>query len=288
MNLRDLEYIVAVADLNSFSAAANACHVSQPSLSAQIKKVEQKLGAKIFERTKRSVRLSAFGHMFIPRARLILAEIEKIRTDARQQIDPFQGRLALGAIATVAPYLFPSVLQVVQKKAPDMTLVLKEGVTAELLKNLLDGTIDAAIVSLPTDSHAFESYKLFDDSFYLAVGERHPLAMRDAVSEEMLRAQKLILLEEEHCLRDQALSVCQGSLMQEDRGFRATSLETIRQIVASGQGVTLMPELARRNNDGIAYIPVEDKNLSRQIGLVWRAGDERASFYKIFAGMIGE
>ncbi len=286
MNLRDLEYIVAVADLNSFSAAAESCHISQPSLSSQIKKVEQELGVKIFERTKRSVRLSPYGHGLLPRARKILDEAEKIRLEARQQTDPFQGTLSLGAIATVAPYLVPSILQAVRENAPGMTLTLKEGVTAELLKSLLDGVIDVAIVSLPTDSHAFDHHVLFDDAFYLAVGKKHPLAAQSVVSEDILRAQRLILLEEEHCLRDQALSVCQGSMMQEDRGFRATSLETIRQIVASGQGVTLMPALARRENDGIVYIPIEGKSFSRQIGLVWRRGDERGAFYKIFAGMI--
>lgn len=286
MNLRDLEYIVAVADLNSFSGAAEACHVSQPSLSAQVKKVEDELGVKIFDRNKRNVKLSPFGHAFLPRARRIMDELDKMKMDARQQLDPFQGKLMLGAIATVAPYLFPSILQAARDKAPDLTLTLKEGVTGSLLRSLLDGEIDVAIVSLPTDTHVFDEHELFTDPFYLAVSRDHPLAIQPVVSEDTLRAQKLILLEEEHCLRDQALSVCQGSLMQEDRGFRATSLETIRHIVATGQGVTLMPQLARRDNDGITYIPVQGKGFSRSIGLVWRKNDERAYFYKIFAQMI--
>lgn len=286
MNLRDLEYIIAVADLHSFSGAAQLCNVSQPSLSAQVKKVEEELGVKIFERNKRHVRISPFGHAFMPRARRILDELDKIKVDARQQLDPFQGKLMLGAIATVAPYMFPSILQAVREKAPDLTITLREGLTGNLLRSLLDGVIDVAIVSLPTDSHVFEEHELFTDPFFLAVSRDSPLAIQPVVSEEVLRAQKLILLEEEHCLRDQALSVCQGSLMQEDRGFRATSLETIRHIVATGQGVTLLPQLARRDNDGIAYIPIQGKGFSRSIGLVWRKSDERAYFYKIFAQMI--
>jgi LysR family hydrogen peroxide-inducible transcriptional activator len=286
MNLRDLEYIIAVADLSSFSGAAEACNVSQPSLSAQVKKVEEELGVKLFERNKRNVKLSQFGHAFVPRARRILEEIDKIKIDARQQLDPFQGKLVLGAIATVAPYLFPSILQAVRESAPDLAITLREGVTGSLLRNLLEGSIDVAIVSLPTDTHAFEDYELFTDPFLFAVGQDSPLAAQSVVSEDTLRGQKLILLEEEHCLRDQALSICQGSLMQEDRGFRATSLETIRHVVATGQGVTLMPQLARRDNDGIVYMPIQGKGFSRSIGLVWRKNDERAYFYKIFANMI--
>jgi LysR family hydrogen peroxide-inducible transcriptional activator len=286
MNFRDLEYIIAVAELNSFSGAAEACNVSQPSLSAQVKKVEEELGVKLFERNKRNVKLSHFGHAFIPRARRVLEEIDKIKIDARQQLDPFKGKLVLGAIATVAPYMFPSILQTVRERAPDLTITLREGVTASLLRNLLEGSIDVAIVSLPTDFHVFEDYELLTDPFFLAVGRDSPLASMPIVSEEVLRGQKLILLEEEHCLRDQALSICQGSLMQEDRGFRATSLETIRHVVSTGQGVTLMPQLARRDNDGIVYIPIQGKGFARSIGLVWRKNDERAYFYNIFARMI--
>ncbi|PZP55341.1 MAG: DNA-binding transcriptional regulator OxyR [Micavibrio aeruginosavorus] len=288
MNIRDMEYIVAVADLNSFSGAASACHVSQPSLSAQIKKVEEELGMKIFERTKRTVTLSAFGHAFVPRARKIIEEVEKIRSDAKAHANPFFGHISIGAIATVAPYLFPAILQTIRSDAPDLNISLRESVTGDLLKGLLSGDIDMAILSLPTDTHVLEEFSLFEDPFYLAVAKGSPLAEMPFVGEELLRNMKLILLEEEHCLRQQALSICKGGLMQEDRSFRATSLETIRHIVATGQGVTLMPQLARQENDGITYIPIQSRNFSRTIGLVWRKTDERAPFYKIFASMISK
>lgn len=282
MNIRDIEYIAAVAELSSFSAAALRCHVSQPSLSSQIKKVEDELGVKLFERTKRSVRLTAFGHAFLVRARDILVQVERIKSEARQQIDPFQAALSIGAIATIAPYFFPTLVQELSKAAPLLRLTFKEGVSASLLKDLLAGDVDMAVMSLPTDPYVFEEEALFQDPFLLAVPVGHPLASASVVSQSSLQDLRPILLEEEHCLRQQALSICQGNLMQENRMFRATSLETIRHIVAAGQGVTLMPALARRENDGLLYIPIEEK-VSRTIGVIWRQGDERGYVYRLLA-----
>lgn len=286
MNIRDIEYIIAVAEQGSFSGAAARCHVSQPSLSAQIKKVEDELGVRIFDRTKRSVKLSLYGQSFMVHARKVMEEVERIKKEARQQTDPFTGTLAVGAIATVAPYFFPRILPHIHDKAPSLSLILKENVTGILLKSLLDREIDVAILSLPTDDNVFKSMPLFDDPFYLAVAENHPLVKQKSVNDELLKTQKLILLDEEHCFRAQALAICQSSNMQEDKAFKATSLETIRHVVATGQGMTLMPGLARRDNDEIAYIPIEGRHYSRTIGLVWRKGSDRSTFFHAFGSLI--
>lgn len=286
MNIRDIEYIVAVADQGSFSGAALRCNVSQPSLSAQIKKVEEQLGLQIFERTKRSVRLSLYGQSFLVHARRILAEVEGMRADAHQQIDPFTGNLSLGAIATVAPYFFPRILPHMKRAAPQLSLLLKESVTGTLIREMLEGMTDMALLSLPTDSNAFETVPLFDDPFFLAVAKDHPLAHEDSIDEDSLRSEKLILLEDEHCMRAQALAICKHSHMLEDKAFQATSLETIRHVVATGQGMTLMPGIARRDNDGIAYIPITGKHYSRTIGLAWEKGHDRSSFFHAVAALM--
>lgn len=288
MNIRDIEYIIAVAEQGSFSGAAVRCHVSQPSLSAQIKKVEDQLGLKIFERTKRSVRLSLYGESFISHARRILSEVERMKSEAREQINPFTGSVSLGAIATVAPYFFPRILLPLKKQAPHLNIMLRESVTGILLKDLLEEKTDIALLSLPTDGNAFESVSLFDDPFFLAVAKDHPFSRLESIGEDQLRAEKLILLEDEHCFREQALSLCKSHSMQEDKAFQATSLETIRHVVAAGQGVTLMPGIARRYNDGVAYIPMAGKHYSRTIGAVWKKGHVRAPFFRAFAALLAD
>lgn len=275
MNLRDLEYILAVATYKSFSLGAKSCHVSQPSLSAQIRKVEDELGVRIFERDSRHVLLTNYGSVFIEKAQRILDEVEGMRSLARQSLDPFDGVFRMGAIATVAPYFFPTVLKKVKARAPRLQLELKEGQTAQLVENLLSGELDAAILSLPTDQTLFESLPLFVDPFLLAVPEGHRLAKLKEVKEADLKDEKLILLDEGHCLRLQALDLCVNSAIQEDRAFRASSLETIRHIVATNEGITLMPSIARKNNDGIVYVPMKNDTYKRTIGLVWRKSTSR-------------
>lgn len=275
MNLRDIEYILAVAEHKSFSAAATFCNVSQPSLSTQIKKVEEELGTKIFERDNRHVYLTAFGQVFIEKAKRITQEVDDIKSAAKQSLNPFDGAFTLGAIATVAPYYFPNVIKRIKKKAPSLQLNLQEGQTASLVEDLLAGRIDAAILSLPTDKQLFESADLFEDKFFLAVPEGHRLAKKKQVDEEDFKDEKLILLDDGHCLRQQALDLCQRAALQEDRAFRATSLETIRHIVATGDGLTLMPSLAMRKGDGINYVEMKNPRYSRTIGLVWRKSSDR-------------
>ena len=269
MNIRDLEYIVAVGAHGSFSYAAEICNVSQPSLSTQVKKVEEQLGVQLFNRSRRKVEITSYGARFIERAEQILELLDEIRELADQHAGRIEGRIVLGAILTVAPYIFSDIVKAVAEHAPFIELVLKETTTESLLKSLLLREIDAAILSLPTDEHVFESSSFFEEPFYLAVDEGHALAASEMIKDEDLKGRDLILLEEGHCFRNQALEICRATTARENEVFQATSLETIRHVVASGAGITLMPAIARKENDGVVYIPMENTHFKREIGIVW-------------------
>ena len=277
MNIRDLEYIVAVGKHRSFSYAAEVCHVSQPSLSTQIKKVEEQLGVKIFKRSRRKVEVTPFGVKFIDKAEAVLAMFEEMKAMAEERSELLKGKLTLGAILTVAPYVFPQIAKTVSEKAPAIHLILKESITELLIKEIITEQIDAAIISLPTDDNVFESIHLFNEPFYLAMSASHPLAEKRIVQDADLKNLDLILLEEGHCFRNQALEVCKTTAAFENNMFQATSLETIRHVVAAGEGLTLMPQIAIRDNDGLAYRPLENPSFSREIGLIWRRSQKKTA-----------
>lgn len=286
MNFRDLEYILAVASHKSFSAAAASCAVSQPSLSAQIRKVEDELDVRLFERDSRPVRLTPFGRIFAEKAARILKDIEDIKGLARQTPDILSGQLRLGAIATLAPYYFPEVLRRIGAQAPQLDLILEESQTAQLTEALLSGRLDAALLTLPVDRTLFEAVELFRDPFYLAVPDNHPLAGLEHAGDMDFLDEKLILLDDGHCLRQQVLDLCRRGALQENASFRATSLETIRHLVAEGQGLTLMPAIARRDHDGITYIRLKNPRHARTIGLVWRKTSERKALLSVLARVL--
>lgn len=245
MNLRDLQYLVAVADHRHFGRAAQACFVSQPTLSMQLKKLEAELGAELVERSPRQVMLTATGQAIAARARDILAEAEAIRGLARQARDPRSGTLRLGAFPTLAPYLLPHVVPTLGRRLPDLELLLVEDKTAVLLDQLRSGRLDAAVLALPVDDEALVAEPLFREDFVLAVPAGHPLAAgTGAVAPSALAGERVLLLAEGHCLRDQALAVCRLVGGQEYDEFRATSLETLRHMVGAGVGVTLLPMLS--------------------------------------------
>ena len=276
MNLRDLEYIVAVGKHRKFSYAAEVCHVSQPSLSAQVKKVEEELGIQIFERSKRKVEVTAYGSQFIERAEKILALLQEVRDLAHENASRIKGRITLGAILTVAPYMFSHIVKAVKALEPSIDLILREATTEVLIKELLLREIEMAVISLPTDDNVFESSLLFEEPFYLAVGKGHPLGDKEVVEDKDLKGRDLILLEEGHCFRKQALEICQTTTAKENKIFRATSLETIRDFVGTGEGITLMPKIAMKSNDGITYIPLSNPQFNRKIGLIWRKNSEKS------------
>lgn len=276
MNLRDLQYLIAVADLRSFNKAADKCHVSQPALSNQIRKLEETLGITLFERNNKRVMITESGEQIVMLARRILSEVNDMHEIARSTQDPLTGKFRLGAFPTLSAYIFPELVPKIVHSMPQLKLVLVEEKTHTLLERLKRGELDAALLALPVEDDQLESQTLFDDEFLLAVQPDHPLAKRKTVNQEDLHHHKLLLLEEGHCLRDQALSVCQLAGSEEEQDFRATSLETLRQMVKAGSGITLMPKIAiHKNETDIRYIPFAAPAPYRTIALIWRKTSAR-------------
>jgi LysR family hydrogen peroxide-inducible transcriptional activator len=283
MNLRDMQYLTAVADLQHFGKAAERCHVSQPTLSMQIKKLEESLGVTIFERSNKQLLITSAGEKILPHVRRLLAELEEIKQIAKTAQDPLAGDFTLGAFPTLAPYFLPKILPAIGKALPKLKLWLVEEKTDVLLEKLKKGTLDAALIALPIADESLESQWLCDDDFVLAVPPPHPLAKKRMIHPKDIQNECLLLLDEGHCLRHQALEVCSLIGSSEHQGFRATSLETLRQMVAAGVGITLLPTLALRKDDGIATIPFAPPAPSRSIGLVWRKHSVRDKVMPILA-----
>jgi LysR family transcriptional regulator, hydrogen peroxide-inducible genes activator len=274
MNLRDLSYLVAVADHRHFANAARANDVSQPTLSTQIKKLERELGVELIERNPRQIVLTPVGEQIVERARTILDQEKQIRRIARRAHDPRAGTLRLGLFPTLAPYLLPHVVPELHRRFPALELLLIEDKTETLLGRLRDGTVDAAVLAQPVTSAGLSVEPLFDEDFVLAVPREHRIAaLAGPVPLEVLGDAAVLLLEDGHCLRDQALEVCSlaGAATRDD--FRATSLETLRQMVASNVGVTLLPRLAVEPpvppSDAVTVLEFADPP-HRSIALFWR------------------
>ncbi|MGZ8136009.1 MAG: LysR substrate-binding domain-containing protein [Methylococcaceae bacterium] len=271
MNLRDLNYLVAVADLRSFIHAAEQCCISQPTLSTQIKRMEEMLEVQIFERSNKKVIPTETGEHIIAAARRILLEIDNIKELALTAQDPFAGNFRLGAFPTLSTYIFPGLVPLIRQAAPKLRLILIEEKTNNLIVQLKQGEIDAALLALPVSEDFLEVRELFDDEFRLAVANDSPLAQMQTVKPENLHNQELLLLDEGHCLRGQALQICQLNDAKEQQDVRATGLETLRQMVRAGTGITFMPVIAIHEQDeGICYIPFEEPRPKRTIALAWR------------------
>jgi LysR family hydrogen peroxide-inducible transcriptional activator len=279
LKLKDLRYLVAVADQRHFGRAAERCFVSQPTLSAQLKKLEDNLGVQLIERAPNNVCLTEAGEAIVARARRILEASDEMVTLARSQRDPLAGRLRVALLPTIGPYLLPRVAPAVRKALPRLELRLYEYQTAAMLAKLHAGEIDVGILALPVEVDGLESRELYREAFMVALPEHHPLAARERVRLADLKGEQLLLLEEGHCLRDQALEVCSRVGVSDQQDFRATSLETLRQMVATGAGVTLLPELAGRgayrNARGVALRPFARPAPERHIGALWRKSSAR-------------
>lgn len=273
MNLRDLRYLVAVADHRHFGKAAAACAVSQPTLSAQLKKLEDYLGQPLFERTNKHVETTPIGRAVIARARNALAEVDAILEITRRGGGaPLTGPFRLGVIPTLGPYLLPWLVPALNAAAPMVVLVVHEDVTTALLDQLRHHRLDAALVALPiADEGGIATRPLFDEPFRFVCPASHPLAGATSVGAADLAADDLLLLNEGHCLRDHALALCRGSGREAPADFRASSLETLRQMVAAGMGSTLFPVLALEGRPvpGTVALPL-DPAATRRIALAWR------------------
>ena len=274
LKLKDLRYLVAVADTRHFGRAAERCFVSQPTLSTQLKKLEEYLGVQLIERQPKRVALTAAGEEIVARARRILEASDEVVTLARAHRDPLAGALRIAMLPTIGPYLLPRVAREIRKALPRLDLRLYEYPTAAMLAKLRAGEIDLGILALPVDLDGLEARELYDEAFMVAVPASHALAKRPTIRVQDLQGETLLLLEDGHCLRDQALAVCSHASMQEKQDFRATSLETLRQMVATGAGVTLLPELAThgayRHARGVVIRPFARPAPVRKIGGVWR------------------
>jgi len=281
LKLKDLRYLVAVADTRHFGRAAAKCFVSQPTLSAQLRKLEQDLGVQLIERQPRRVSLTPAGEEVTRHARQMLETGEAIVTLAQTRRDPLAGQLRLALLPTIGPYLLPQVALKLRKALPRLELMLYEYQTAPMLEHLHAGEIDVGLLALPVNDEALASRELYEEPFVLALPESHRLAARAQVRVDDLDGETLLLLEDGHCLRDQALEICARSNVHEKQDFRATSIETLRQMVAAGVGITLLPALASRgayaHARGIAIREFARPIPSRRIGAVWRKSSARLS-----------
>jgi LysR family transcriptional regulator, hydrogen peroxide-inducible genes activator len=279
MNLKDLKYLVALADTGHFGRAAERTFVSQPTLSAQLKKLEEYLGVKLVERHPKHVQLTDVGKQIVARARQMLSEGDEILALARNQMDPFSGKLKMALIPTIGPYLLPRVMLKLRKALPQLGLMLYEHQTEELVKRVRDGALDLGIVALPVEHEGLETRELYREEFTVALPNNNPLAQRPVIKLADLKGQTLLLLEDGHCLRDQALEVCSRVDIREAEDFRASSLETLRHMVVAGLGVTLMPELAVESpfgaQRGLTIRQFSKPAPTRTVGAVWRKSSTR-------------
>lgn len=292
MNIRDLKYAVAVADLCHFGRAAEACFVGQPTLSAQIRKLEQELGVTLFERTKRSVRVTPIGEEIVTQARTLLASADLITETAKASLDPLSGPLRLGMIPTIGPYLTPTLLPSLLHGLPKVQLGLSEDTTEILERQLLDGQIDAAITATDVADRRLSEIALFDEPFWIALPRDHNLATQDEVALKDIAAEDLLLLEDGHCLSDQVVSFCADAFRTGPKvSTQHTSLMTILALVGAGVGVTLVPALSLRGSwvtdSGIVMRKEKSRKALRTVRIAFRTTFPRKPLLEKLADIVG-
>lgn len=289
MNIRDLEYLVALAEHRHFRKAAEACHVSQPTLSGQIRKLEAELNVILMERTSRRVLFTEAGLLLVNQAKTVLREVKLLKELASNQSDTLSGPLHIGLIPTVGPYLLPHIIPTLHQQFAKLEMYLHESQTSSLLTGLESGQLDCAILAAVKESASFNEIPLFKEPLKLAINCSHPWHDRQQIPMSDLAGKKLLMLEDGHCLRDKALGFCFQAGALEDSHFRATSLETLRNMVAAGRGVTLLPALAiptERERDGVCYIDCVQPVPEREIVLIYRPGSPLRARYELLAKQI--
>jgi len=299
MTLTELRYIVAVARERHFGRAADACFVSQPTLSVAVRKLEEELNTQIFERTNTEVSMTSLGALIVDQAQRVLEEANSLKHLAMHGQDPLSGPLRLGAIYTIAPYLLPSLVRIARKRLPNTPLFLEENYTVRLLEILRQGALDCLVLAEPFTSTGLNQIDLYDEPFLVAVPKGHPWEFRTSIPHRELKEQNTLLLGTGNCFRDHVLGVCpelnrfgSGATLGEQRSFEGSSLETIRQMVASGIGISVMPRTSVADPEAtdqlIRYIPFEDPIPTRRICLVWRKNFPRAAAMEELAKVIRE
>jgi LysR family hydrogen peroxide-inducible transcriptional activator len=273
VKLRDLQYLLAIAEHKHFGRAADSCFVSQPTLSSQIMKLEEQLGLQLIERHRRGVLLTPEGDALVVKARSVILAAKDFEESANLLLDPFAGERHIGLIPTLAPYLLPHIMEPMNQALPKVDFFLYEEKTSKLLEDLNSGKLDLLILPWLDDMQGFEHVNLFSEDLVLAVHASHPLAQKDKSSLADLRGMPVLNLEDGHCLRDQALDFCSSAGASEDVRFQATSLETLRYMVASNMGITLRPKLATLQMPAISslvYVPFKAPIPRREIVLLTR------------------
>lgn len=289
ISIRQLRYFEALATTLHFGRAAEIVHVSQPALSAQIMEMEKHLGVKLLERTRASTLLTDKGHEVLKHARTVLAAVDRLEEAARQSSGTLEGLLRLGIIPTVAPYLVPKMVPYLRRAHPLIEIELKEAVTDRLLGDLAEGRLDAIIAAIPIEMDSVVAKSLFVDRFYMAMSANDSDVLLSPMTETEVDPERLLLLEEGHCLREQALSVCKAASKRSLINFGATSMTTLLQMVSNDMGMTLIPELAIETETArtpIRIVPFTEPAPSREIGLVWRRSSPRRADMEALAEAI--
>lgn len=269
MEMHQLRYVVAVARSGNFSRAAEQCHVSQPSLSQQIQKLEEELGERLFDRLKREAKLTTHGQAFLRRAIRILEEVDAARREATDAKELTGGTVTLGVLPTIAPYLLPAVLMQFQERFPGVEIVVQEDTTAQLLKLALACEIDFALASLPVGDGRFEVRELFAEELLVALPPKHPLTAKRALRATDLESERFIVMKEGHCLGDQVLNFCERRAVRPNVTFRSAQLETVQSLVCAGVGLSLIPAMAAGAGRGPEYRSLQAPRPERKIVALW-------------------
>ena len=289
-SIKQLKYLVALSEAGHFGRAAEACFITQPSLSAAISELENLLGAQLVERNKRQVLMTPLGNEVVSRARNILHEVDELTTMAQSASDPLSGPIHIGVIPTIGPYLLPDVMASLKSGFPKLQPLLREDQTSKLVELLMAGKLDLALIALPIDENWLEEFELFEDRFVFACSPNNPLTHKRHLEISDIKDEKLLLLEDGHCLRDQALEVCQKAGWSKSADFQANSLSTLVQMVGAGIGATLLPEMSleveARRPDLLKIIPFENPVPIRRIGMVWRRSSARKREYRQLAAYL--
>ena len=289
MNIRDLEYLVALSEHQHFRKAAEACYVSQPTLSGQIRKLEEDLGIMLLERTSRKVIFTDVGMLLVRQAQKVLLEVKVLKEMANQQGSLMSGVLQLGVIPTVGAYLLPYIVPTLKETFPELELFIHEGQTQQLVQQLSEGKLDCLILASVKETEHLIELPLYEEPMYLAIPEDHPWKNRKEIEMDELRGETLLMLADGHCLRNQAMDYCFVAGANEDLRFRASSLEMLRNMVAAKTGITLMPKLAvpkDQHRDGVIYIKATTPIPQRSISLDYRPGSPLRARYEKLAAVI--
>lgn len=272
MELQQIRYIIALSQEKNFLRAAKRCHITQPTLSHQIKKLEEELGAPLFERSSHGVKLTVAGEKFLPHAMATIDHLEKGLQELQENTGAISGKIKVGAIPTIGPYLLPSALVKIKKETPRLSLEIYEETTSSLLESLKAGKIDLAILALPIIDAGIVSRSLGNEEFYLAVSRKNALAKKKKVSAATIKQEKLLILQEGHCFADQALEYCKRAREDSQVIFQGSSLTSVMKLASAGEGLTLVPKMAvsQKENPDLAFISFSSPKPKREVGVIWR------------------